>query len=173
MNRLEQEYIVVGRFGRPHGIKGFLTVHSFTTPKDNIIEYFPWFIYLNRTWQKMNILDLSCGSRMCLALVEGYEIREKAALLTNYDIAVPRNVLPKLPQGEYYWHELVGMQAVNTSGVNLGCVDSLLATGAHDVLVLKYEDQTRMIPYVMDRIVLHIDKKTRKIVVDWEEDYFD
>lgn len=163
--------VAVGRFGRPHGIKGLVSVHSFTTPRDNIIEYCPWYIHLNKTWKEIKLLQLSFGSRQCLALVEGYETRETAALLTNCDIGVLRHVLPVLPEGEYYWDELIGMQVVNTAGTVFGRVDSLLETGAHDVLVLKHHDQQRMIPYVPGRIVLHIDRQASKIVVDWEEDY--
>lgn len=169
MKPSDSEKIVVARFGRPHGIKGFVSVHSFTMPRDNIIEYAPWFIYLNKAWKEVKPLQLSFGSRQCLALIEGYETREKAAMLTNRDIAVFRHVLPELPEGEYYWYELVGMQVVNATGSFLGQVDSLLETGGHDVLILEHQGQQRMIPYVPQRIVLQVDKQAGKMIVDWEE----
>lgn len=165
------KWVIVGQFGRPHGVKGFVTVHSFTTPPENIIEYRPWYIAMNDTWNELTFRQLSFGSRHSLALVEGYETREAAALLTNCEIGVLQDNFPVLPSGEFYWHELTGLQVINPAGTVFGRVHNLLNTGAHDVLVVEQNGQQRMIPYVLDRIVLRIDKHAGLILVDWEEDY--
>ena len=47
------DWVVVGRFGRAHGIKGFITVHSFTEPRDNILRYTDWHVYINKQWQPL------------------------------------------------------------------------------------------------------------------------
>jgi 16S rRNA processing protein RimM len=51
-------------------------------------------------------------------------------------------------------------------------VDHLLATGAHDVLVLE-GDGSRLIPFVADRVVRSVDLDARIIVVDWDESYWE
>ena len=43
----QESWIVIGRFGRPHGIKGFVTVHSFTEPRDNILRYTDWHAFID------------------------------------------------------------------------------------------------------------------------------
>mgnify|MGYP003636258302 CR=1 FL=1 len=62
---------------------------------------------------------------------------------------------------------------INLEDKSLGKVDSLVETGAHDVLVVK--DKTnktqRLIPFVMGEIVDEVDLKTGFIRVDWELDY--
>jgi len=60
----------------------------------------------------------------------------------------------------------------------LGRVSHLLETGANDVLVVKADDESiddreRLIPYLMDSVIIEIDLENQTIRVDWEADYLD
>jgi len=64
------------------------------------------------------------------------------------------------------------MLVVTSQGIRLGYVDSLMETGANDVLVVKGDDQSldqeeRLIPYI-DQFVLNVDLGAGKIEVDWD-----
>ena len=52
----------------------------------------------------------------------------------------------------------------------LGRVDHLLATGAHDVLVLDSTPE-RLIPFIVDAVVKDVDVEGGCIVVDWSPSY--
>lgn len=166
----DSAWVVIGRFGRPHGIKGLVTVHSFTEPRDNIFRYHDWHIFINQAWQPIKLLHLDMNNKSILAQVDGYQEREDVARLTNIDIAINRNQLPELKQGEYYWHQLVGMQVVNQEGVAMGTVVEIMPTGANDVLVVMGEKR-HLIPYLQGRHVLHVDDTHRIITVDWDTDF--
>ncbi len=58
---------------------------------------------------------------------------------------------------------------VGRDGAELGRVDYLLETGANDVMVVKGEAE-RLIPFVMDKVVLGVDLASGEIRVDWEWD---
>ena len=62
---------------------------------------------------------------------------------------------------------------VNLDKVVLGQVDSIVETGAHDVLVVKDKAQKtrRLIPFVLEEIVQKVDLDGGFIEVDWESDY--
>ncbi|WED42526.1 ribosome maturation factor RimM [Legionella cardiaca] len=162
--------IVIGRFGRPHGIKGFVTVHSFTEPRDNILRYTDWHAYINKQWQPLKLLHVEMNEKSILAQVEGYNEREQVAALTNVDIAVSREQLPILAEGEYYWHDLIGMQVVNQQGVLLGEVVEIMPTGANDVLVIEGEKR-HLVPYLPGQFVADINSSQRIITVDWDADF--
>ncbi|MFI4962713.1 MAG: ribosome maturation factor RimM [Legionellales bacterium] len=166
----QANWVVVGRFGRPHGIKGFITVHSFTEPRDNILAYTDWHVYLHSQWQPVRLLSAEAHSKNLIAQVEGYPERELVAGLTNAQIAVQKEQLAKLDPGEYYWHQLIGMRVVNPKGELLGVVADIMATGAHDVLIVQGEKR-HFIPYVMDRFILDIDDNQKTIRVDWDTDF--
>ncbi|CEK09554.1 ribosome maturation factor RimM [Legionella hackeliae] len=162
--------IVVGRFGRPHGIKGFITVHSFTDPRDNILRYTDWHAYINKRWQPLKLLRVEVNEKFILAQVEGYSEREQVAALTNTDIAVSRDQLPPLEEGEFYWHDLIGMKVVNQQGILLGTVVEIMPTGANDVLVVEGEKRY-LVPYLPGQFVADINTSQQLITVDWDADF--
>ena len=164
------DWLIIGRFGRPHGIKGFVTVVSFTEPRENILDYANWHVCLNNQWQPLNVLNTSVNNKLILAQIEGYTEREQVARLTNLDIAIKRSQLAPLNPDEYYWHDLVGMQVINKDGHTLGTVSEIMATGSNDVLIVNGE-QRHLIPFLPDDVIIKIDAGQRIITVDWDQDY--
>ncbi|MDP3705585.1 MAG: ribosome maturation factor RimM [Legionellaceae bacterium] len=166
----DNSWIVIGRFGRPQGLKGFIRVISFTEPQQNIVSYTPWYIKLDGAWQPVKLLEIEKHSKFILVQVDGYQQREQVSLLTNIDIVVQRAKLPSLPPGDYYWHELTGMKVVNKEGLLLGDVTDIVATGSNDVLVVVGEKR-HLIPYLLGEYVINIDDNQRLITVDWDADF--
>lgn len=164
------EWVIVGRFGRTHGIKGLITVHSFTEPRDNILRYTDWHIKLADQWQPLKLLNVEINNKSILAQIEGYREREQVAVFTNVEIAVSRKQLPPLEPGEFYWHQLVGMQVVNLQHQELGKVIDVLSTGSNDVLVIEGEKR-HLVPYLLDQFITDIDPGKGVITVDWDVDF--
>lgn len=160
------DWVVIGRFGRVHGIKGFIQVHSFTDPLDNIFEYQPWYINLKKTWCPIKVHQEQMNSHKFLVQVENYMTREEAGFLTNLEIAVPRHVLPEL-QDEFYHHDLIGLKVYNDQQEYLGEITDIFVTGGNDVMVISGDSQY-LIPFVMDVFVQSIDMKNRQIFVRWD-----
>lgn len=164
------DWIVLGRFGRVHGIKGFITIHSYTEPRENILNYSQLYARINSQWQPLEVTRIESTSKSILALIAGYTEREQAAHLTNIELGVPKDQLPRLADGEYYWHQLIGLTVVNQQGEKLGNVADLLATGSNDVLVVQGEKQV-LIPFLPGRYVSSVDIDAGMIFVDWDADF--
>jgi 16S rRNA processing protein RimM len=83
-----------------------------------------------------------------------------------------------LPDDEYYWVDLIGLQVVNAEGLELGVVRSMLDNGAHAILEIervvlageKPGAPTVLIPFV-ERYVRSVDRVRARIVVDWGPEY--
>lgn len=159
-------WVVIGRFGRVHGIKGFIQVHSFTDPLGNIFEYQPWYIQLKKTWCPIKIHQEQLNGHKFLVQIENYMTREEASFLTNMEIAVPRHVLPELKEA-FYHHDLIGLKVYNDQQEYLGEITDIFVTGANDVLVISGDSQY-MIPFVMDVFVQSIDLKNHQVSVHWD-----
>lgn len=166
----QENRIIIGRFGRPHGIKGFVTVHSFTEPRDNILRYAHWNAYIDYEWQPIKLLGVEVYNKAIIALVEGYADRDMAGRLTNIEIAIPKEHLGELSSGEYYWHQLVGMNVINSKGESFGKVVEIIPTGSNDVLVVQGEKR-HLIPYLPGQFVLDVDSSQQLITVDWDLDF--
>lgn len=162
----KHDWLVVGQFGRVHGIRGYITVHSFTDPEDNIISYPNWYRVVKNTHVPLVISDIVHHHNRILVKVEGYTVREDAASLTNSLIAVSSAVLPELDSDEFYWHELLGMSVLNKDGVTLGTLSNIMTGVNYDIFVVSGQE-TQLIPY-LDTYVTSIDRDQRVIHVDWE-----
>lgn len=164
------DWIVVGRFGRPHGLKGFITVHSFTNPRENLLQYDHWHAKIKNQWLPLKIMHVELNHKSILVQVDGYLEREQIASLTNVDIGIQQAQLAELPPEEIYWHELIGMHVITQEGTALGSVTEILPTGSNDVMVVQ-GDKRLLIPYLPGIHVIKIDKVQRQIIVDWDPDF--
>ncbi|RMX08583.1 ribosome maturation factor RimM [Corticibacter populi] len=109
-----------------------------------------------------------------VASFEGLDDRDVAEALRGAQIAVPRSDFPPLPEGEYYWLDLLGMAVHNREGVLLGTVQDMLSNGPQSVLVVQQQEEAgmteRLIPFV-EAYVDGVDPAARLIRVDWQPDY--
>ncbi len=91
--------------------------------------------------------------------------RAAAAGLEGRLVTVPASELPDLPQGEYYWYELVGCEVRLEEGTAIGEVREIWETGAHDVLVVQdARGRKHLIPTARE-FVTDIDPAARTITV--------
>ncbi|RZJ99141.1 MAG: 16S rRNA processing protein RimM [Novosphingobium sp.] len=63
--------------------------------------------------------------------------RTAAEKLRGTALTVPRSALPALPEGEYYYADLIGLPAVSTTGEALGVCVEVENFGAGDVLEIE------------------------------------
>ena len=95
-----------------------------------------------------------------IAQIKGVNDRNQAETLLGYEIFIRREQLPETSEGEYYWSDLIGLEVETIDGVELGVVDSLLETGANDVLIVKGERE-RAVPFFKGQVIVEIDLRSR------------
>jgi 16S rRNA processing protein RimM len=161
--------VIIGSFGKTFGVRGWIKVNSFTIPQKNILDFKPWLIQKNSSWEEFYFEDSRDRIDSIIVKLPNCSSPEEARNFTNIKIGVWLEKLPKLQEDEYYWVDLVGLKVLNLNGIDLGVVRDLMATGANDVLVVIGE-RKRLIPYVSD-VILKVDLVKKIIHVDWELDF--
>jgi 16S rRNA processing protein RimM len=162
--------LIIGRVIGLYGIRGWVKVFSYTHPRENILHYSPWYVQLDHTWQALALIDGRCQGRGIIAQLEGYADPSAAMRLLEAGIAIHRDQLPALEQGDLYWVDLIGLQVISKQGDRLGAVAEMIETGANDVLVVRGERE-HLIPFVKEVYVLEVDLSKGYIKVDWEPDF--
>lgn len=147
-------------------MQGWVKVHSYTRPLDNILKYREWV--LGDEIKKVVQGRLHAGG--LVAKLSGTDERNAALALMGRTVRVERSALPKPKKGEVYWADLMGCAVVSTSGAELGVIAEVQSNGAQDVMVLK-SDVERLVPWVAGPIVKSVDLKARQVVVAWEADW--
>jgi 16S rRNA processing protein RimM len=91
--------------------------------------------------------------------------RNAAEALRGLDVLVAREDAVHLPEGQFFWHQVIGLRVEDTSGRALGAVSEILETGANDVYVVKGTGREILVPAIKD-VVRVIDPAAGRMVID-------
>lgn len=168
------EKVVLGRLGAPNGLRGWIRVHAFTDPPGAIFDYPSWTLSGRTlagsgTRRAIQVEQSRQHGKGYVARLAGVTDRDAAGALTGLEISVARSEMPELSSG-YYWADLLGMEVFTSDAQSLGKVQRLMETGANDVLVVN-GDRERLIPWIVNDVIISVDARARRIEVDWDADF--
>ena len=163
------ERIVLGEITGPHGLRGEVRVRVAGDAPDHLLS-------VERVWLGRSANDPEATRRVVAdrALAPGGDVRlrfegasrrEDVAALTGLLVTATANQLESLPEGEFYWYELVGCRVVTEAGEAIGRVREIWETGAHDVLMVEDEDGVRRLVPTAAELMTDVDLEDRRIVV--------
>ena len=170
------DWLVVGKLMSPFGIKGWLKLYSHTQPIENIASYSPLWMKQGDRWQPISLEHVQRHGKGLVAKIKGCDNRDQTPAFIGCELAIKRDQLPALEQGDYYWSQLEGLKVITTAGEFLGVVDHLLETGSNDVLVVhpaagSIDQEERLIPYLWEDVVTRVDLTSGEMTVDWDKDF--
>ena len=156
----------MGVFGAPQGVRGEIRVKSLTGEPSAIGVYGP-LTNKGRTRAFAFESLRSLKDDMLVARIAGVSTREAAEALKGLEIFARRDQLPPPNDDEFYYDDLVGLEAVNAEGAPLGRVISLMNHGAGDVLeiALAQGGETLLLPFTK-RVAPRIDFDAGRIVIE-------
>jgi 16S rRNA processing protein RimM len=174
------DLLVVGKISGLYGVKGWVKVYSHTDPKQNILQYSPWYLAKrfdsesepakNQGVTQVEVKSGRVHGKGLVAELSGYDDRDKASTLVGLEIAIERSQLPPTEEGEFYWTDLYDLAVETETGQKLGNVSHMLETGSNDVLVVKGERE-RLIPFIRPGVIKSIDLTAGRIIVDWDPEF--
>jgi len=165
-----EQYVTIGKFGKPHGLKGWITVIPATQSPQDIATYLPWHTKEQNTSHEIPVDDVQNKGQKIIAHIKNIDDIDSVKPYTNKLIYIPRTRLPALSKDEYYWADLEGLTVINREGVTLGTVEYLFTTGHNDVMVVEGERQ-HLIPFLRPQTVLSIDLTQKTMTVDWDPEF--
>ncbi len=118
----------MGVVGRPHGVRGLVRVHSYTTAPADLAGYGPllddggkaWTL----AWRASGVAELRDATGQALPN------RSAAERMVNTKLWMDRDRLPPPEADEFYLADLVGMAALDPAGVAIGRVTVVHDYGA-------------------------------------------
>ncbi len=163
--------IVLGRIVAPFGVRGWVKVHPFGDDPAAWRKMPQWWLGTEPEgtgWQAFDLKGLRQHGKGLVAKLSGVDDRAAAEAIDGRYIAAPREAMPQTGENEYYWADLIGLEVVNEQGERLGKVETLIETGADDVLVVRDGEIERLLPFV-EAVVK--DVVGGQIRVEWQLDW--
>lgn len=128
----DKNLICVGAIAGAFGVKGELRLKSFTATPDDIALYGP--LQSEDGSQSFAVTLTGQTKNGFTARLSGVQTKEQADALRGLRLFVDRDVLPNLPDDEFYHADLIGLEVYDTGGTLLGRVQNVLNHGASDLL---------------------------------------
>jgi 16S rRNA processing protein RimM len=108
-------------------------------------------------------LNLQQKGRFIIGFEE-VETIEQAEALKGTELYLPLTALPKLPENQFYFHDIIGYDIVDTEAGKLGTVREIFAMPTQDLIAMEYQGREVLIP-IRDEIVLRADAANKELHV--------
>ena len=159
---MKNDLIAVARITTPHGVRGEVKLQPLTD--------FP------HRFAETESLLLADGTRMVLesarlqrdtvlAKFKGMDTPEAWIPYRRQELFITEDALMPLPDGQYYIHQIIGLEVVDESGAVQGTVGDVLQTGSNDVYVVKTSDGKEILLPAIDTVVKRIYVPAGRMVV--------
>lgn len=159
------ETIVVGSIAGAFGVHGEVRLKSYCAEPEAIAYYTP----LMRSDGKAvtTVVLTGAAKGVLVARMDGITTKEEADALKGVTLSAARDLLPSLPDDEFYHADLIGLEAVDTGGASLGRVKAVLNNGSDDLLEIHAPGlkNTVLVPFTR-AIVPTVDLASGRLVID-------
>ena len=168
----EPRYLIIGQVSGAHGLRGEVKVATLTDDPQRFgalkqvfmggedEEPVPWALEGVRLHKGQALLQL-----------EGCHDRAAAQALRGQLVQVPLEEAIPLEEGEYFEHQIIGLEVWTEAGECLGKVAHIIYTGANEVYVVHGVEPARpelLIP-ALEGVVLELDLESGRLVVELPE----
>ena len=164
--------VCVGAIAGSFGVKGEVRLKSFCAEPDAIQTYGPLQSEDGaKTWDVRITRSVKNGFA---ARLSGVSTKEAADSLKGTRLFAPRDMLPELPDDEFYHADLIGLTVLDTGGTELGRVKAVLNHGASDLLEVagKGLKQPVLLPFTQAAVPT-VDVPAGRIIADPPDGLFE
>ena len=166
---MKKGFVPIGRVAKPHGVRGKVKVDYFGEDPDPFRGCRVVFLEdPGGTLRSYEICEVTPQPPRLILQLKGLQTIEDIQPLLGKEILVQRDHLPPLPEGEYYWVDLLGLEVVTGNRKRIGKIKAVLPTGANDVLVVQGKTRELYLPAI-ERVIRKIDFGEKVMEVIWME----
>ena len=155
--------MAVGKLHRAHGVQGEIIMEVLTDFPERLKTGDTLFVGTDH--QPVRLKSRRWHNQNLLVSFEGYLNPEAVSAFINQLVQVRADDRPPLPEGEYYHHQLLGLQVVDENGTQIGRLKQILETGANDVYIVQPEQGKEILLPAIDSVLQSIDLAHGQIIV--------
>ncbi|WP_108662402.1 ribosome maturation factor RimM [Acuticoccus kandeliae] len=164
----DDRLLVIATIGAPHGVRGAVKLTVFAEDPLALRRYNP---YEDEAGRRFKLTSVKPIGKSIVAEIEGVADRNAAETLRGTTLMVPRSRLPRPDEDEFYYVDLIGLEARHVDGTPLGTIRGVADHGAGDVIEID-GDINLMLPFTRE-IVPEVRIAEGYIVVDPPEGLLD
>lgn len=161
-DKIEPAFVLVGKFQRTHGVGGEITMRVDTDFPERIRR--GRVLYTGEAYLPLKVQRARWKGKLLLIKFVDFDSPEDVSEFTNQFVFASIIDLPPLPEGEYYHHQLIGLD-VYEGAEHLGRLSAILETGANDVYIIEDGDGNELLLPAIPSVIQQIDLKNNRMDV--------
>lgn len=132
-----EQLVTIGKFVAPFGVKGEVKVYPYSDFLERCALLKEIMVEKQGQLETRLVKEARVHKNLWVLRLEGSDTREDAALLTGSLLKIPAGQRIPLPEGSYYFDQIIGLAAVSVSGEKIGVVKDIIKPGGNDVYVVE------------------------------------
>ncbi len=169
MSTRDNQLFKVGVVAGTHGLRGDLKVRPLSSEPDTLLGAEEICISQKNGKSVFHQLTRAVPHKGNVLLrLRGLDHINEVEGLVGSEVFMRVDQLPDLPEDEYYWQELEGMSVSDRLRGDIGILEGMFTTAAHDVYIVRGRYGEVMIP-VVSQFIISVDRQKRQIEVDLPE----
>lgn len=165
----EPAFLVLGKLRRAHGVSGEIPLEVYTHLLELLVP--ESVVFIGDTYRPFTIENTRWKQDLLLIKFTNISDRTTVSELTNQLVYIKTDQLPPLNEGEFYYHQLIGIHVYEEDGAYLGVLTEILETGANDVYLVKNESGEEILIPATEEMILEIHPDQEKMIVGRMEWY--
>ena len=154
-------FYTIGKIVNTQGLKGELRVISSTDfPKSRFKVGSQVYVTAQTPGahqEKLTIASSRPHKSFILITFTGMNDINLVEKYKGADLYVTEDQQQKLPEGQYYYREIIGLHVIDEHQQDLGTISEIMAPGANDVWVVKRQGKSDLLLPVIDQVVKDVD----------------
>lgn len=163
----EPVFLVIGKIRRPHGVAGEMVMDLMTDFPERLKKGKE--LYVGATHEIYKIRSIRQHNPGVLIAFEGFVDCDSAGRFRNQLVYTLEKEVPRLPEGEYYFHDLLGLTVENEINDPIGILTEILETGANDVYVVRDPSGKDILIPAIDGVILDVNMERKTLRVKLQE----
>ncbi len=155
-------YLIIGRVLKPWSYRGELKIEILTDFPDRFASLRT--VFLGDDAKSFSVERARRHGNAALLKLNGVDSTQAAEKLRNQLVQVAAEDAVRLPKGQHYLYQLIGLRVKTLGGETLGEIVEILDTGANDVYVVREGSREILIPAIED-VVKEIDLERGEVIV--------
>jgi 16S rRNA processing protein RimM len=157
-------WIPLGAVTGAHGLRGTLRVKQFNADSELLLELQEIALRVQGELQFHRLSSAREVNKGLLIDLEAVGSVEAAEALRGAELCVPRELLPELGEGEFYFVDLEGLPVFSTDGAQVGVVERVQEYPASEVLRVQSDVGVYEVP-MREPYLVEVDVEARRVVV--------
>ncbi|MCX5832895.1 MAG: ribosome maturation factor RimM [Deltaproteobacteria bacterium] len=165
MNK-RMDFLEIGKIVKAQGLKGRVKVLSYLESGAEMLQSLDE-VFISQGKDKhvgFALKNFQVKGKCFYLDLAGIENIDQTAALLGCSVLVPADKMGALPEGEYYWQQLIGLTVMTEAGTLIGTLAEIFPTGSNDVFVCRGGAKEILLPAIAD-VVLTVDLEKKIMVV--------